>query len=126
MPVATGWTGLSQEIANDWQVIDNLENITYSPKNNDPTFVIPNANRSMLTKDWAGTSRGGPQRSIGVGSLLHQEFIIFNVWVNQYNGLNPPVLGDSFVDSEGYTWVVDKVDVATLRTRYRLTCQQKK
>jgi len=98
---------------NDWQVVDNLESITYFVKTAQDTWdagtSIPNVLRRARTKEFSTLDK----------QLSSQE-VVFHVWANQIAQV--PKLNDRIVDSDTFAYVVKDVDVHTLYTRYKLTC----
>lgn len=89
--------------------MDNLETITYLSKPN-TMATICNVLRRAVTKD----------QKFSAGAALFRADLAFHIWVAQ---IPPPLFvpkeSDIITDADGSQWVVTKVEIATLQTRYK-------
>jgi len=105
-------------IDDDWQVVDNLEVVTYLTKTAPDTWnagaSVPNVLRRARDKTFADT-----------GKNLQVQEIVFHAWASQLAAAQvggPPKINDKIVDADGLRYVVKEVQVHCFYTRYRLTC----
>ena len=117
---------MSLNLANDWQVIDDVQPITYYPKVNDgvyaPSFPVSGCY-------WEYPEQTDYTRN---PKLLMQSTRSVHIWNAQMSGnflsgiQIVPVLDDKIVDSSGTVWITNKVEYFDLDAngvqRYRVTC----
>lgn len=112
------------DLKDDWEVFDNKESISYTPKTTTlgQTIRIDNCLRRYMTKDFIS------------GTSLHGEVAHWHLWLTQVPDGFVPQISDSFVTISDQPdqrfipeqWVVLEVEEQTFRTRWRLLCQEAK
>jgi len=101
-------------VGGDYVVVDNLETLAYTSQTLG-VLSIPNANRSKASSEYQAGRHF-------MDVALAQETVSFNIWVQECPSSFTPVIGDTFTDGEGITWVVHSQSINTLRTRWKLMC----
>lgn len=110
---------MSLNLSNDWQVVDDLQSLSYSSKTGEGTYAtavsVPNAYWEDLDElDY----KINP-------SLLQRLARAVHVWTNQLSGIVPK-MSDKIQDQGNLTWYVTRVEYYDLDKsgvqRYRLTC----
>ncbi len=109
------------DLSDEYEIIDNLETIQYTPKTvtDGQSLRVKNVLRRALKKDFLS------------GTTLHDETIIFHIWVNQLPDGFIPQVGDHFItvsDPPDERFIPERFNVLqveeqTFRTRWRLSCQ---
>ena len=116
---------LAEEIAEDWKDFDGLEVATLQRQTGDGLDEI-----ALSYVDDDGATQGAAlrrqvsrrdQMALGAVSLTGEE-VIWELPVSVVGSSVAVREGNKIVDSSGEKWAIQKVQLATLKTRWRCLC----
>jgi hypothetical protein len=104
------------DLADDFLVVDNLEDVTYFVKTSDGATPYPTG------VDVADVLRRATDKSLLANDKsLARGSTVFHMWTANLGDITPKV-NDRVEDADTTTWTVKTVELQTLGTRYKLTC----
>ncbi len=107
---------MEPNLEGDFATIEGLSAGTYYSRTAEATFAtgvtITGALKRVVAK--------GVLQS---GGLLVDVTVIWHITAAEL-GATMPRVSDVYVDADGVRWSVERVEVQTLATRYRLTCRR--
>ncbi len=112
--------------SNDYLYFDNLQTITYYVRVSEDTFG--GTFDSDFDSDFStpitinNTIEIQDYRDNVAGSDLAQMKTTIHIWANEINFV--PKRSDGWVDGNGNTWIVEKVDYTQLINKYQLYCYE--
>lgn len=102
---------MTLDISGDWDVVDNLVTVSYQSKTAEGTWAggvsIPDVLKRVTRKT--------------VNGMLNVQVVTFHLWADLLGAVVPKV--NDKLTSGGKVWVVKEVNMESLDTRYKLTCQ---
>lgn len=105
------------DVSQDWQVVDNLESITYYKRLSDTTY-----DTAVTIDNCLGRAKNVQMQRGGDWVVIKKK--TWHLWkANMPSGLIPKAF-DKIVDNEGNTWMIDDVGIMTFTTRYQLPTTQ--
>jgi hypothetical protein len=102
---------MTLDISTDYEVVDNLETVTYYQKTSETGYgdaiTVENVLRRAIGRDFKTP-------------MMQHTMTTFHIWAA--NVSFTPALNDKLVDSHSVAWTVKEVGTESVGTRYRLKC----
>ncbi len=107
---------LASQMANDWQFIDGVEDVSVTPRNPAGAAVtgVKALRRVQQADEFA---------QVGKTLGLEPNDMVWHLWASTMAGISPKN-GDIITDSGGIVWTIKTVANTTLGTRWRTLCRR--
>jgi hypothetical protein len=106
---------LADDIANDYQIIDGVEDVTVTPRT-PAAAAQPNVKALRRAISRSEVFFGG---QVGISP----NDTVFHLWVSTLGGIVPNP-GDTITQAGGQAWEILSQQLQTLSTRYRCVCRK--
>lgn len=106
---------LAQDIADDYEFMDGVEDITFTPQNPVAAAVASvKALRGVLTRG---------EQYLGATAGIEPSDVVWHLWASTLSGTVPKP-GDKITDSDSASYRILSLQLMTLRTRWRCVCRK--